>query len=55
MQPDAPHPADDERAAWQAPELTVLGSLASLTRANTVSVADIGGSGTLAGDSGTIL
>jgi hypothetical protein len=39
--------------AWQAPQLTVLGSLASQTVAQQVSAPDSGGSGTLAGDSGS--
>jgi hypothetical protein len=42
------------RAPWQPPRLTVLGSLASQTLGNTLFLPDMGGSGTLAGDSGTI-
>ena len=53
MDSTPPTQARDERAPWQAPRLTVLGSLASQTVAQTQFVPDMGGSGTIAGDSGT--
>lgn len=46
--------AEQDRARWQAPTLTVLGSLASRTMAQTQGQIDLGGSGTIAGDSGFI-
>lgn len=51
----AAHDDAPDRSPWQAPQLAVLGSFAAATAAQTVSAPDMGGSGTIAGDSGTIL
>jgi hypothetical protein len=44
-----------DRPTWQRPTLTLLGDLSAETLAAQVSNSDSGGSGTLFGDSGTIL
>ena len=51
------HADDGEngRARWQSPTLTLLGSLASQTMMQTQGPDDMTNSGTIGGDSGTIL